>query len=197
MAKSAKKSGKSAQLRISAQKRISALPRSVAIRDKDYLVLASFRRSLRNFLNFSEQAAQNRGLTPKQHQAILAIRGFDDEGGVTVGDLAEHLHLKHHTAVELVDRLVRAKLVVRKTDKEEVNAAIKRAAEQQLKGVLGFTTQPNVSIDFNHDPHSSVFHMDQTKVMDGTFVRVMSWYDNEWGFSNRMADTAVVMGKLD
>jgi glyceraldehyde 3-phosphate dehydrogenase len=85
----------------------------------------------------------------------------------------------------------------RKTDKDEVNAAIKRASEQQLKGILGFTTQPNVSIDFNHDPHSSVFHMDQTKVMDGNFVRVMSWYDNEWGFSNRMADTAVVMGKLD
>ena len=57
-------------------------------------------------------------------------------------------------------------------------------------------TQPNVSGDFNHDPHSSIFHMDQTKVMDGTFVRVMSWYDNEWGFSNRMADTAVAMGKL-
>jgi glyceraldehyde 3-phosphate dehydrogenase len=84
----------------------------------------------------------------------------------------------------------------RKTNKDEVNAAIKRAAEQQLKGILGFTMQPNVSIDFNHDPHSSVFHMDQTKVLDGTFVRVMSWYDNEWGFSNRMADTAVAMGKL-
>ena len=78
----------------------------------------------------------------------------------------------------------------------EVNGAIKRAAEQQLKGILGYTTQPNVSIDFNHDSHSSVFHMDQTKVMDGTLVRVMSWYDNEWGFSNRMADTAVAMGKL-
>jgi glyceraldehyde 3-phosphate dehydrogenase len=84
----------------------------------------------------------------------------------------------------------------RKTNKDEVNAAIKRASDQQLKGILGYTTQPNVSIDFNHDPHSSVFHMDQTKVMDGTFVRVMSWYDNEWGFSNRMADTAVAMGKL-
>jgi glyceraldehyde 3-phosphate dehydrogenase len=84
----------------------------------------------------------------------------------------------------------------RATSKEEVNEAIKRAAEQQLKGVLGYTNVPNVSIDFNHDPHSSVFHMDQTKVMDGTFVRVMSWYDNEWGFSNRMADTAVAMGKL-
>jgi glyceraldehyde 3-phosphate dehydrogenase len=84
----------------------------------------------------------------------------------------------------------------KKTDKDEINGAIKRAAEQQLKGILGFTNSPNVSIDFNHDPHSSVFHMDQTKVMDGTLVRVMSWYDNEWGFSNRMADTAVVMGKL-
>jgi len=84
----------------------------------------------------------------------------------------------------------------RKTDKDEVNEAIKRAAEQQLKGILGFTTAPNVSIDFNHDPRSSIFHMDQTKVMDGTLVRVMTWYDNEWGFSNRMSDTAVVMGKL-
>jgi glyceraldehyde 3-phosphate dehydrogenase len=84
----------------------------------------------------------------------------------------------------------------RKTDKDEINGAIKRAAEQQLKGILGYTDAPNVSIDFNHDSHSSVFHMDQTKVMDGTLVRVMSWYDNEWGFSNRMSDTAVVMGKL-
>ena len=84
----------------------------------------------------------------------------------------------------------------RETSKDEVNGAVKRAAEQQLKGVLGTTDQPNVSIDFNHDPHSSIFHLDQTKVMDGTLVRVMSWYDNEWGFSNRMADTAVAMGKL-
>jgi glyceraldehyde 3-phosphate dehydrogenase (phosphorylating) len=84
----------------------------------------------------------------------------------------------------------------RATSKDEINGAIKRAAEQQLKGILGYTDQPNVSMDFNHDPHSSVFHMDQTKVMDGTLVRVMSWYDNEWGFSNRMADTAVAMGKL-
>jgi glyceraldehyde 3-phosphate dehydrogenase len=89
------------------------------------------------------------------------------------------------------------KFVAKKaTSKDEINGAIKRAAANQLKGILGFTDAPNVSIDFNHDPHSSVFHMDQTKVMDGTFVRVMSWYDNEWGFSNRMADTAVAMGKL-
>jgi glyceraldehyde 3-phosphate dehydrogenase len=85
----------------------------------------------------------------------------------------------------------------RATSKDEVNSAVKRAAEQQLKGILGYTEQPNVSIDFNHDPHSSVFHMDQTKVLDHTLVRVMSWYDNEWGFSNRMADTAIAMGKLN
>jgi glyceraldehyde 3-phosphate dehydrogenase len=83
----------------------------------------------------------------------------------------------------------------RKTTKEEINEAMKRAAEQQLKGILGYTTAPNVSIDFNHDPHSATFHMDQTKVQNGTLVRVMAWYDNEWGFSNRMADTAVAMGK--
>jgi glyceraldehyde 3-phosphate dehydrogenase len=89
------------------------------------------------------------------------------------------------------------KFVAKKsTTKEEINDAVKRAASQQLKGILGFTDQPNVSIDFNHDPHSSIFHLDQTKVMDGTLVRVLSWYDNEWGFSNRMADTAVAMGKL-
>ena len=89
------------------------------------------------------------------------------------------------------------KFVAKKaTSKDEINGAIQRAAEQQLKGILGFTNHPNVSIDFNHDSHSSVFHMDQTKVMDGTLVRVMSWYDNEWGFSNRMSDTAVAMGKL-
>jgi glyceraldehyde 3-phosphate dehydrogenase len=84
----------------------------------------------------------------------------------------------------------------RKTTKEEVNAAIKAAAEQQLKGILGYTEEPNVSADFNHDTRSSVFHMDQTKVMDGTLVRIMSWYDNEWGFSNRMSDTAVALAKL-
>jgi glyceraldehyde 3-phosphate dehydrogenase len=84
----------------------------------------------------------------------------------------------------------------RKTDVKEINEAMKRAAEQQLKGILGYTTAPNVSIDFNHDPHSATFHMDQTKVQNGTLVRVMAWYDNEWGFSNRMADTAVAMGKL-
>jgi glyceraldehyde 3-phosphate dehydrogenase len=84
----------------------------------------------------------------------------------------------------------------RTTNAEEINAAIKAAADGPLKGILGYTEWKNVSSDFNHDPHSSVFHMDQTKVMDGTFCSVLAWYDNEWGFSNRMADTAVAMGKL-
>ncbi|AGK58836.1 glyceraldehyde-3-phosphate dehydrogenase [Hyphomicrobium denitrificans 1NES1] len=84
----------------------------------------------------------------------------------------------------------------RETTKDEINAAIQRAASQELAGILGVTDQPNVSIDFNHDSRSSIFHLDQTKVMDGKLVRVLSWYDNEWGFSNRMADTAVAMGKL-
>ena len=82
------------------------------------------------------------------------------------------------------------------TSVDEVNAAIKAAADGELNGILGYTTEPLVSSDFNHDSHSSVFHMDQTKVMDGTMVRILTWYDNEWGFSNRMADTAVAMGKL-
>ena len=84
----------------------------------------------------------------------------------------------------------------RATSVEEINNAIKAAANGPLKGILGFTDQPNVSADFNHDSHSSIFHLDQTKVMEGNFVRVLSWYDNEWGFSSRMADTAVAMGKL-
>ncbi|MDO9638738.1 MAG: type I glyceraldehyde-3-phosphate dehydrogenase [Pseudotabrizicola sp.] len=84
----------------------------------------------------------------------------------------------------------------RDTSVEEINAAIKSAADGKLKGILGYTEFKNVSSDFNHDPHSSVFHMDQTKVMDGTFCSILTWYDNEWGFSNRMADTAVAMGKL-
>ena len=93
--------------------------------------------------------------------------------------------------------VVDLKIVAKKaTSPDEINAAMKRAAEQQLKGILNYTIHHNVSIDFNHDPHSSTVHMDQTKVMNGTLVRVMAWYDNEWGFSNRMADTAVAMGKL-
>jgi glyceraldehyde 3-phosphate dehydrogenase len=95
--------------------------------------------------------------------------------------------------VSLVDLKFVAK---RATSVKEVNDAIVAAASNgPLKGVLGYTDQPNVSVDFNHDPHSSIFHLDQTKVMDGTFVSIMTWYDNEWGFSNRMLDTAVALAK--
>jgi glyceraldehyde 3-phosphate dehydrogenase len=83
----------------------------------------------------------------------------------------------------------------RSTSVDEINEAVKAAANGPLKGVLNYTDQPNVSIDFNHDPHSATFHLDQTKVMEGTMVRVLAWYDNEWGFSNRMADTAVALAR--
>ena len=81
------------------------------------------------------------------------------------------------------------------TSVEEINNIIKDAAKNELKNILGFTDEPLVSSDFNHDPRSSIFHVDQTKVMDNSFVRVLSWYDNEWGFSNRMSDTAVAISK--
>ncbi|MCB1547976.1 MAG: type I glyceraldehyde-3-phosphate dehydrogenase [Hyphomicrobiaceae bacterium] len=84
----------------------------------------------------------------------------------------------------------------RETAVDEINTAMERAANQALKGVLGVTKEPLVSIDFNHNPHSSTFDMTQTQIVDGKLVRVLSWYDNEWGFSNRMSDTAVAMAKL-
>ncbi len=83
----------------------------------------------------------------------------------------------------------------RATTVEEINKAVQAAADGALKGILGTYSEPLVSTDFNHDPHSSIFALGETKVMGGTFVRVMSWYDNEWGFSNRMGDTAVAMMK--
>ena len=81
------------------------------------------------------------------------------------------------------------------TSVEEINNLIKKASNNELKNILGYTDEPLVSSDFNHDSRSSIFHMDQTKVMDGSFVRILSWYDNEWGFYNRMSDTAVAMSK--
>jgi glyceraldehyde 3-phosphate dehydrogenase len=85
----------------------------------------------------------------------------------------------------------------KKTTPEEINAAIIAAANDgPMKGVLGFTDQPNVSCDFIHDNRSSIFHLDQTKVMDGNFVSILTWYDNEWGFATRMSDTALVMSKF-
>jgi len=95
--------------------------------------------------------------------------------------------------VSLVDLKVITK---RSTTVQEVNEAMIAAASGPLKHILAIVDAKLVSHDFNHDPHSSSFAVDQTKVMEGNFVSVMSWYDNEWGFSNRMADTAVAMGKL-
>ncbi|SOE01548.1 type I glyceraldehyde-3-phosphate dehydrogenase [Caenispirillum bisanense] len=93
--------------------------------------------------------------------------------------------------------LVDLKVVLGKTvTAEEVNAAVKEAANGRLKGILGYNELPLVSIDYNHNANSSTFDAPGTKVLEGNFVRVMSWYDNEWGFSNRMLDTAVAMGKL-
>ena len=83
----------------------------------------------------------------------------------------------------------------KETSADEINKAIARAARGRLKGVLGTNDRPLVSVDFNHDPLSSIFDLTQTQVIGGTFVRVLAWYDNEWGFSNRMADTAVAMSK--
>lgn len=94
--------------------------------------------------------------------------------------------------VSLVDFKFTAK---RATTKDEIAELIKAAVAGPMKGVLGAYSEPLVSIDFNHDPHSSIFALKETKVIDGTFVRVMSWYDNEWGFSNRMSDTAIAMVK--
>ncbi len=85
----------------------------------------------------------------------------------------------------------------RDTSAEEINDAVLKATQSgPLKGVLDYSAKPLVSVDFNHDPHSSNFAAEQTKVIDGKLVRVMSWYDNEWGFSNRMSDTAVHMAGL-
>jgi glyceraldehyde 3-phosphate dehydrogenase len=96
--------------------------------------------------------------------------------------------------VSLIDLTFEAK---KKTTVEAINAAMVRAAQgKRLKGVLTVNDQPLVSTDFNHNPASSVFDLTQTQVLDGSFVRVLSWYDNEWGFSCRMSDMAVVLGKL-
>jgi len=95
--------------------------------------------------------------------------------------------------VSLVDLTFQA---LRPTAAEEINQAMIAAANGPLKGVLGVNAKPLVSTDFNHDPLSSIFDLKSTHVVDGTFCRVVSWYDNEWGFSNRMSDTAAAMGRL-
>jgi len=84
-------------------------------------------------------------------------------------------------------------VAARATSKEEIDAAVKAAAEGPLKGILGINDKPLVSIDFNHNPLSSIYDATQTRVMEGTLVKVLSWYDNEWGFSNRMLDMTLAL----
>jgi len=84
-------------------------------------------------------------------------------------------------------------VAARATSKDEIDAAVREASEGAMKGILGFNTKPLVSIDFNHDPRSSIYDSTQTRVMGGTMVKVLSWYDNEWGFSNRMLDTTLAL----
>lgn len=86
--------------------------------------------------------------------------------------------------------------LTKETTAEEINAAIKKAAEGKLKGILAYNDKPLVSVDFNHNPHSSTFDAGQTRVINSKFARVLAWYDNEWGFSCRMLDTAVAMSKF-
>ena len=95
--------------------------------------------------------------------------------------------------VSMIDLTIIAR---RKTTVDEVNEAVRKAARGRLRGILAVTHAPLVSVDFNHHPASSIFDLTQTQVIGGKLVRVLAWYDNEWGFSNRMADTAVAMGKL-
>jgi glyceraldehyde 3-phosphate dehydrogenase len=96
--------------------------------------------------------------------------------------------------VSLIDLTIEAK---KKTTVEKINDAMVRAAQgNRLKGILTVNDEPLVSTDFNHNPASSIFDLSETQALDGTFVRVLSWYDNEWGFSNRMSDVAVALGKL-
>ncbi|MGR9037520.1 MAG: erythrose-4-phosphate dehydrogenase, partial [Gammaproteobacteria bacterium] len=81
----------------------------------------------------------------------------------------------------------------RNTSKEEINDVLKAASEGPLKGILTINTRPLVSVDFNHNPASSIYEAPSTYVLNGNFVKVLSWYDNEWGFSNRMLDTTIAL----
>jgi len=94
--------------------------------------------------------------------------------------------------VSLVDLTFTA---ARETSKTEIDAVMKAAAEGPLKGILGYNSEPLVSIDFNHDPRSSIYEASETKIIGGKLIKVLSWYDNEWGFSNRMLDVATAWSR--
>ncbi|AHY56069.1 winged helix-turn-helix transcriptional regulator [Bradyrhizobium japonicum] len=109
-----------------------------AMREADYAALAQFRYQLRTFLAFSETAAQNAGLTPQQHQALLAIKGLAAPDGASVGDIARFLLIRHHTAVELVDRMAKLKLIGREADPQDARRVLVRLTakgEQKLRSL--------------------------------------------------------------
>ena len=114
---------------------------------------------------------------------------------VRLGGLLDGFSMRVPTInVSAVDLCFVAK---RETSIDEINSIMKEASEGELKGVLAYNDEPLVSIDFNHDPASSTYDASLTKVMEGTLVKVISWYDNEWGFSNRMLDTAVAFANAE
>ncbi|MGH8508187.1 MAG: erythrose-4-phosphate dehydrogenase, partial [Gammaproteobacteria bacterium] len=84
-------------------------------------------------------------------------------------------------------------VAARETSKEEINAVLREASQGDLKGLLEYNDKPLVSIDFNHNPASSIYDATQTRIIEGTLVKVLSWYDNEWGFSNRMLDATIAL----
>ncbi|MDD1529993.1 MarR family transcriptional regulator [Bradyrhizobium sp. WBOS7] len=129
MAESKRKTGQTAR---------ATLAKGGAMREADYTALAQFRYQLRTFLAFSEAAAQNAGLTPQQHQALLAIKGLAGPDGASVGDLAGFLLIRHHTAVELVDRMAKLKLISREADPEDARRVLVKLTakgEQKLRSL--------------------------------------------------------------
>ncbi len=144
------------------------------ILDKDHKDLHRARAAALNMVPTSTGAAKAVG------KVLPALKGRLDGTAIRVPT----------PNVSVVDFKFVAK---RETTVEEIQAVMKEAAAGPLKGILGVYDEPLVSTDFNHDPRSSVFALNEVKVIEGTFVRVMSWYDNEWGFSARMLDTAVAM----
>ena len=177
------------------------------------------RRNLARLLDGADLAAARRQFARDwESTAVVELTDFVCETAAELAEITgvrtlDALHLGAAKAVGLVMPELNGKLTgfsmrvptinvsvvdlsfvaARATTKEEIDAVIKEASEGALKGILGFNTKPLVSVDFNHDPHSSVYDATLTQVMGGTLVKVCSWYDNEWGFSNRMLDTTLAL----
>ena len=132
----------------------------------------------------------NEGLAKRALEQLLDLLEAGGPEEVGVGRLVDGHDVK------VVERGEEARPFGVALPAPHADGAIRAAADGPLKGILGYTDTANVSCDFNHDPRSSIFHMDQTKVMEGQMCRILTWYDNEWGFSNRMSDTAVAMAAL-